>query len=275
MWTVQSHKASVDTEGTWKRNHFTLEPSTLCCFSTSNCLTIESEFSVLPLLSPAATVDSCVRVLCQRGRAKVTVVTVILPAAYFCDAPHPLPNTPKATTSRVKKWMNYTHKKMSSFSNGLFRGDSTFRAWHHQPRCKENKWASVAFSANPAGNLRAKSAFFKDWDMNGEIQSQLGCLLGGRTHQRSHFAARPRQTPAPGSLWLSQVQCFRFSRLSEQIMSLCFACITQCHLVTLKRGLFGGSVALLSQEWVVNCQGAARVSLCFALFFLLRRKETQ
>lgn len=134
----------------------------------------------------------------------------------------------------------------------------------------------MAFSANPAGNLRGKSAFFKDWDMNGEIQSQLGCLLGGRTHQRSHFAARPRQTPAPGSLWLSQVQCFRFSRLSEQIMSLCFACITQCHLVTLKRGLFGGSVALLSQEWVVNCQGAARVPLSLSLFFfLLRRKETQ
>lgn len=161
----------------------------------------------------------------------------------------------------------HTHKKTSSFSNGLFRGDSTFRAWHHQPRCKENKWASVAFSANPAGNLRGKSAFFKDWDMNGEIQSQLGCLLGGRTHQRSHFAASPRQTPAPGSLWLLQVQCFRFSRLSEQIMSLCFACVTQCHLVTLKRGLFGGSVALLSQEWVVNCQGAARVSLSLSLFF--------
>lgn len=58
-----------------------------------------------------------------------------------------------------------------------------------------------------------------------------------------------------------QVQCFHFNRLSEQIMSLCFACITQCHLVTLKRVLFGGLVALLSWEWVVNCQGAAHVFL--------------
>lgn len=50
-------------------------------------------------------------------------------------------------------------------------------------------------------------------------------------------------------------------RLCEHIKSQCFACITQCHLVTLKRGLFGGSAALLSSEWVVNCRGAACVFL--------------
>lgn len=187
------------------------------------------------------------------------------PRRLFCDAPHPLPNTPKATTSRVKnEWITHTQKKCPAFLTGSLGVIQHLEPGIINPGVKKK---NGQFSANPAGNLRGKSAFFKDWDMNGEIQSQLRCLLGGRTHQRSHFAASPRQTLAPGSLWLSQVQCFRFSRLSEQIMSLCFACITQCHLVTLKRGLFGGSVALLSQEWVVNCQGAARVSLSFSLFF--------
>lgn len=73
-----------------------------------------------------------------------------------------------------------------------------------------------------------------------------------------HFIANSRQTLPPFSVqqWPPQVQYFQFNRLSQQIMSLCFACITQCHLLTLKRGLFGSSAALLSWEWVVNCQGA-------------------
>lgn len=108
-----------------------------------------------------------------------------------------------------------------------------------------------------------KAAWIKIW-----MKWWTPAALGNRTLQRNnrgggHFIANSRQTLPPFSVqhWPPRVQYFRFNRLSQQIMSLCFACITQCHLVTLKRGLFGGSAALLSWEWVVNCQGAACVFL--------------
>jgi len=67
------------------------------------------------------------------------------------------------------------------------------------------------------------------------ISHTLRSHPGARKLGGDHFIANSRQTFPPLSVqqWPPQVQYF----LSSQIMSQCCACITQCHLVTLK-GVF-------------------------------------